>query len=260
MKRAVLLILMGLMWFVVGGAQTPAFSPIRLVEDEGEAQFSWTVSLAYHPQGSTGAGYDTLGKFYTFVRFADQWQSSLSMSWSFASCHKIGTALIQNTTAHYERRQYASSVSDETFTSRGISHSSYYEYRIAPGNALDPRFRLSYRSPSRFGLAASVNRILDPVVLTAMVGLEHSYERPFNWVDVSLSAGLVANARLTFTASSGMAVPVEDAGLPSASIGLCARYSLGTDGGLYLSVQTTLHMQGQSSWIAPSVSIRGRHP
>ena len=260
MRAAVLLLLIGLSWFVVAGAQTPAFDPLRLAEDTSEAQISWDVSLAYHPQGSTGIGHDALGHFYTFVRFSGTWQSSVSMSWSLSPCHKLGTALTQSTTALYERRLYESSESEVTSTSRDFSYSNYYEYRIAPGSSLDPRLRLSYRSPSWFGLAASVSRILDPVVLAAMVGFVHKHQRPLDWVDLSLSAGLAANSRVTFTASSGIAVPVQDAGLPSASVGLCARYSRDSSGGLQLSVQATLHMQGQSSWVAPSVSIRGRHP
>jgi len=259
-RAAVLLLLIGLSWFVVAGAQTPAFDPLRLAEDTSEAQISWDVSLAYHPQGSTGIGHDALGHFYTFVRFSGTWQSSVSMSWSLSPCHKLGTALTQSTTALYERRLYESSESEVTSTSRDFSYSNYYEYRIAPGSSLDPRLRLSYRSPSWFGLAASVSRILDPVVLAAMVGFVHKHQRPLDWVDLSLSAGLAANSRVTFTASSGIAVPVQDAGLPSASVGLCARYSRDSSGGLQLSVQATLHMQGQSSWVAPSVSIRGRHP
>jgi len=260
MRAAVIVMLFGLLCPILALGQAAPFDPLRRAEDEGEAQLSWVISLAYHPQGSSGAGYDDLGEFYTFVRFSEQWQSSASMSWSFSPCHKLGTALTQSTTTLFERRQYASSESDETSTSRGFSYSSYYEYRIAPGSPLDPRFRLSYRSPSWFGIAASVSRVLDPVVLTAMVGLVHKHQRPLSWADLSLSAGLVANSRVTFTVSSGMTVPVQDAGLPSASIGLCARYSLEPSGGLQLSVQTTLHMQGQSSWIAPAVSIRGQHP
>ena len=260
MRAAVLLLLLSLVWFVSGGAQAPEFDPLRLAEDTDEAQVSWDVSLAYHPQGSAGAGYDDHGQFYTFVRFSDQWQSSVSMSWLFTPCHKLGTALTQSTTTLYERRLYESFESEETSTSRGFSHSSYYEYRIAPGSSLDPRFRLSYRSPSWLGLAASVSRILDPVVLTAMVGVVHRHQRPHNWGDLSVSAGLVANSRVTFTVSSGLAVPLQDAGLPTASIGLCARYSPGTAGGLHLSVQTTLYVQGQSCWVAPSLSIRGKHP
>ena len=260
MRAAALLLLLSLVWFVSGGAQSPPFDPLRLAEDADEAQISWDVSLAHHPQGSTGVGYDNLGQFYTFMRFSDQWQSSVSISWLFAGCHKLGTALTQSTTTLYERRLYGSFESEETSTSRGFSHSSYYEYRIAPGSSLDPRFRLSYRSPSWLGLAASASRVLDPVVLTAMVGVVHKHQRPFNWGELSVSAGLVANSRVTFTASSGLAVPLQDAGLPTASIGLCARYSLGTAGDLHLTVQTTLHVQGQSAWIAPSLSIRGRRP
>ena len=77
MRAAVLLLLFSLAWFVSGGAQAPAFDPLRLAEDTDEAQISWDVSLAHHPQGSTGVGCDDLGQFYTFVRFSDQWQSSV---------------------------------------------------------------------------------------------------------------------------------------------------------------------------------------
>ena len=261
MRAIAFLFLTGLLAFMVGGAaQTPPFDPLRLADDEGQAQLSWVVALTYHPEGTTGVGYDDLGQLCTSVQFSDRWQSSVSVSWSFGYCHKLRTALTQTTTTLYERRLYASSESSETSTSVSFSHSSYYEYRMDPGSLLDPRLRLSYRSPSWFGLATSVNRLADPVVLTAVAGLVHQPQRPLNWIEISLSAGLVANARVTCTASSSLTAPVQEAGLPSASIGLSARYSLDLRGSLQLSVQTTLHMQGQSAWIAPSVSIRGRHP
>lgn len=169
-------------------------------------------------------------------------------------------AVGRSVTSLHERRQFASSESEETSTTSTNSYSSYYEHRIAPGSALDPRLRFSYRFPSELGFAVSVSRIADPVVLAAMAGLVTQHERPHNWADVSLSAGLVANSKMTLTASGGLTVPIEDAGLPSASVGLGARYSRGSGQGLHLSVQVALHIQGQSSWIAPSVSIRGRHP
>jgi len=250
---------MGIVWFVLGDAQTEPFDVLRLAEDTSEAQISLDLSLSFHPQGSTGAGYDDLGNLYTFVRFSDQWQSSISVSWSFRPCHRLGAALTRSTTTLYERRLYESTESHETSASSSLSYSSYYEYRVDPGSPLDPRLRLSYRSPSWFGLAISINRLLDPVVLTSMVGLVHQHQRPLNWAELSLSAGLVANSRVTYTVSSGLSTPVQDAGLPSASIGLSTRYSIDPNGSLQLSVQTTLHIQGQSSWIAPSVSIRGRH-
>jgi len=259
-RPAVFITLVGLLCPATGIAQAPAFDPIRLAEDADEAQVSWDVALAYHPQGSTGLGCDELGRYFTFVRFSSHWQSNVSASWSFQPCHKLGMTLGQSTTTLHERRLYELTESEETSTTKGFSYSSYYERRIAPGSPLDPRLRLSYRAPSGFGLAASASRVVDPVVLAGMVGLVHQHERPFNWVDVSLSAGLVANSRVSLTASGVLAVPVRDAGLPSASMGLCARYSLAASGGLQLSVQTTLHMRGQSSWIASSLSIRGRHP
>ena len=260
MRTVVLLLLIGLSWSVVGRAQTPAFDPLRLAEDAGEAQISWDVSLAYHPQGSTGVGYDNLGQFYTFVRFSSKWQSSVSMSWSFSPCHKLGTTLTQSITTVYERRWYVAGEWDGSSSTEAFTYSSYYEYRMSPDSQLDPRIRLSHQYPHAFGVAASASCILDPVVLAGMIGIAYRRERPHQWVDVSLNAGLVANSRVTFTASGGLTVPVNDAGLPSASAGFCARYALEPGGSLELALRTSLHVQGESTWAGITISIRGRDP
>ena len=260
MKTAVVLFLLSLLGFAAGKAQTPVFDPIRLAEDTDVAQVLWNISLAYHPQGSSGAGFDEFGQYYTFVRFISHWQSAVSVSLSFNSRHKLGMAVGRSMTSSYERRLFAYSESVQESKASAFSYSSYYEHRIAPSSGFDPRLRFSCRFPSAIGVAVSVSRIADPVVLTGMFGLVHQHARPVNWVDISLGAGLVANSRMTLEASSGLTIPVEDAGLPSSSVGLCARYSFEAGGNTEVAVRITLHMQGQSSWIAPALSIRGRTP
>jgi hypothetical protein len=259
-KRAALLAFLALLWSSSGFAQPPTFEPLRRAEDESEAQLSWEIVLAHYPQGMAGAGFDESGQYFTFVRFSSQWECSISASWRFDRCHKLGMSLLQRTTTIHERHEYATTEWEGTSISKDHSYSGYYEYRMAPGSQFDPRIRISQEFPNGVGLAASASCVLDPVVLAGMIGLLHRQERPFRWADVSLSAGFVANSRVSFTASCGIGVPVHDAGLPSASAGFCARYSLKPGEGLELALRASLHVQGRSTWMGITLSIRGRDP
>ena len=258
MRAAVLITLVCLLWPALGIAQAPTFDPLRRMEDQEEAQVSWDASLAYYPRGSTGVGCDESGQYFTFVRFSGQCQSDISLSWTFNRCHKLGMTLSQATTTIFERRWYAAGEWEQSSSTRTFTYSGYYEYRIDPDSQFDPRIRLSSQYPHALGLAASASCVLDPVVLAGMIGIVHKHDRPHRWIDASLSAGLVANSRVTLTASGGLIAPVNDAGLPSASAGFCARYALVPNGELELAVRTSLHVQGESTWTGITVSIRGR--
>jgi len=257
-RSAALIVLLVLLSPVSGTAQAPTFDPLRRVENQEEAQISWDVSLAYYPRGIARGGYDDFGQYFTFLRFSSQWQSSLSGSCSFNRCHKLGMSLSQSMTTTYERRWYVTGEWEQSTSTEALTYSSYYEHRMSPASQFDPRIRLSYQYPHALGVAASASCILDPVVLVGMIGIVYKRERPHQWVDVSLNAGLVANSRVTFTASGGLTVPVNDAGLPSATVGLCTRYALVPSGRLELAVRTSLHVQGESTWAGITVSIRGR--
>ena len=83
MRVGVLLLAIGVAWFWAEGAQTAPFDPVRIDDDSSETRISWDVSLAYHPRGSSGVGFDDYGQTYTFVRFISHWQLSISMSWYY---------------------------------------------------------------------------------------------------------------------------------------------------------------------------------
>jgi len=250
-----------LAWSLTWMALADSFDPLRRAEDEKTAQLSWAIAAAYYPQGMEGAGFNEYGEYFTFVRFSAERQLSLSVSWSFNRCHKLGMSLVERATTLRERRWFATDEWEAISVVTGLTYSSYYEHRIAPGSEFDPRVRISsHEFPDAFGLGVSASRILDPVVLAGMLELVHRPERPLNWLNLSLSAGLVANSRVTFATSAGLSVPVHDTGLPSASVALRTRYSLGPGEGLELSLQVSLLIQGQSSWMGVTLSIQGRGP
>ena len=255
-------LLLGLVlaWSLTWTTLANSFDPLRRADDEETAQLSWVIAAAYYPQGMEGAGFDEDGEYFTFVRFSGERRLSLSASWSFNRCHKLGMSLVERTTTLRERRWFAAGEWEAISVVTGLAYSSYYEHRIAPDSVLDPRVRVSYEFPEAFGLAASVSCILDPVVLAGTLELVHRPERPLNWLNLSLSAGLVANSRVTFATSAGLSVPVHDTGLPSASVTLRTRYSLDPGEGLELSLQVSLLMQGQSSWMGVTLSVQGRGP
>jgi hypothetical protein len=258
-KRSLLLGLV-LAWFLTWMGLAHSFDPLRRAEDEETAQLSWAIAAAYYPQGVEGAGLDEYGEYFTFVRFSGERRLSLSASWSFTRCHKLGMSLVERTTTLRERRWFATGEWEAISVVTGVAYSSYYEYRIAPDSVLDPRVRISCKFPEAFGLAASASCILDPVVLAGMLELVHKPDHPLNWLNLSLSAGLVANSRVTFATSAGLSVPVHDTGLPSASVALRTCYSIDPGEGLELSLQVSLLMQGQSSWMGVTLSIQGRGP
>ena len=258
MKGPSLLLGLALAWFLTWMALADSFDPLRRADDEETAQLSWAIAAAYYPQGMEGAGFDESGEYFTFVRFSGERRLSLSASWSFNRCHKLGMSLVERTTTLRERRWFATDEWEAISVVTGLAYSSYYEYRIAPGSEFDPRVRVSCEFPEALGLAASASCILDPVVLAGMLKLVHRPDRPVNWLNLSLSAGLVANSRVSFATSAGLSVPVHDTGLPSASLTLRTRYSLDPGEGLELSLQVSLLMQGQSSWMGITLSIQGR--
>lgn len=259
-SRAILLGLLALLWSSNGISQPAAFEPLRRAEDEADAQLVWEIAAAYYPRGVEGAGFDEYIQYFTFVRFIGERQLELSSCLSFNRRHKVGIAIGGRAITLRERRKYASHTWEETSTVFDFAQSSYYEYRIDPVSRFDPRVRISYEFPEGIGLAASASCVLDPIVLAGMLGLSTRQERPYNWVDLSLSAGLVANARVSFVASGAFSVPIHDTALPAAVVSLHTRYSLDPAKGLELSLQVSLRMQGQTAWVGIELAVEGRDP
>ena len=147
MRGMSLLLGLVLAWSLTWMALADSFDPLRRADDEETAQLSWAIAAAYYPQGMEGAGFDEYGEYFTFVRFSGERRLSLSASWSFNRCHKLGMSLVERTTTLRERRWFAT---DEWEAISVVTGLAYHEFA-----SLTSSLRLSDSQPP---LAASSTR------------------------------------------------------------------------------------------------------
>ncbi len=136
----------------------------------------------------------------------------------------------------------------------------FYEYRLDPKSAWDPRISFSFGQPWQGEVEASASLLRDPVVLVGRVSMLTQADAPHNWLSLTLGAGLVANAWIDLSATAGATIPTSGVGVPITTIGLRVRYSLDTESKKEVGGRITLSVQGrvprltfeaEASWRGP---------
>lgn len=232
------------------------YDSLRRAEDMIDSRFTWEARAAYYPSGHEGIGLDENGQCFGYTRFTGECQLGLELKWMFSRA--IFAMDIQETTLEErELRIYSYGLEEVLRSTSQFSYGSYLEFRVDPANQLDPRIRLAVRTPESAECSFLLSRVLDPVVLAGMAGIRESAEYPNTWLDLLLSAGMVANSQISVGIAGQWTVPLYGAGLPVAAISLRSRYSLGTGQTHALRFRVTLSTQAQSTWIGFSFSLWG---
>ena len=239
-------------------AQT-SFQPLQRPTESG-GQYTWEMNLAYTPSGQEGFAVDEFGQPYSYTRFSQHWQFSISGTVSLSSDWKIGFSGANSTTERKETRKYFDHETDLKSTQHDFAYSMSSEYRIDPKNAWDPRISLSFGHPWQGSVGVSASLLRDPVVLVGRVKMLTQADEPHNWLSLALGTGFVANARTNLSTSANITIPTRGVGLPTSTIGIRVLYSLDSESKKQVGARITLSMQGEVPWCTVEAEASWRGP
>lgn len=229
-------------------------------DDVLDPGLTWELAGGFFPHGSEGVALDEQGDYYQFIRFTGERQLSFSAIWRSERGIRIGMAMKDSLVEIRELRAYADRECEVQSSVSQIIFASYCEFRVAPRNLLDPRVRIAGTAGRGIELAASVSHVFDPTALACMVGVEGTVDYPHTWLNVTLSAGLVANSRVSLSVVGQWSVPLEGAGLPTSVLSLHSRYSLDYEAHRTLQFRLALSTLGPTTWLGFGCSIRMSSP
>jgi len=254
-KGACLFFLAAALIYHIEGAAD--YDSLRRVDDLYESTLAWEVMLGYAPYGVSGVGYNDVGEYIAYTRFVGERQAAFAVAWTMAGTAALNMTVTESRTKIWEAVACGDDQQVNTNTITEISLSGYCEYRIAPESMLDPRLRLEHTLPHRStGVAATLSCVLDPIVLGGLVGVRRRCVYPHDWLSVTLSAGLVANAQVSCAIVGQWNTPIASAGLPTSVMGFNVRYLPSPDARQVLRFRLVLFAQGQAISIGFGVSLR----
>jgi len=234
------------------------FDPLRRAEDEESASLRWELAGGYTPYGTEGTGLDGDGQPYRFIRFVDERTISLSASITLGSSHKLGATAADTTSILRERRDYATGSVRLESRETAVRYRGFYELRLAPTHALDPRLRLVHATPDSLGVAASISLLLDPVVLLGGVEVSQHSSPHCTWITTTAAGGLVANQRVSYAMTASLGVPVTAVALPSSSFTFRSVIALDARQTREIVIAATMSLRGTQAWVSGRVALRGR--
>jgi len=255
-RFVIAMVLVGL----TASSQASGYGSLRRVGDATSPRFGWEVTAAYFPHGREGAGIDVHGNYFTYTRFTGETQLSLSGSWKFIPCVTVGVAVSDCVVEIREHRTYDTGKSEETIVSSQVALASSSEFRLAPGTQLDPRIKIKHSTPDVTEVAASLGYVLDPVVIGGMLGIRMSARDPSTYLNLAISAALVANSRLSVAASGQWSIPVGVSGLPTSTIRIHLQCSLDAARKLNCLFRFAVSSIGQTTRIGLEGSATGFVP
>jgi hypothetical protein len=233
---------------------------LRREDDVSDAEFIWEFGGAFFPHGSQGVGVDSMGNYYEFTRFTGECQSSVSGTWRMNGAIRLGFALRDSFVEVRELRTYTGGEQEIEDSAVEIGVSSYCELRISPDSPLDPRLRFTHTMREGTEVATLISYLTDPIALACSVGIESAPSSPDSWANVMLSAGFVANPRVSLSVVGQWSIPLEEAGLPTSAVSLHSRCSLDYDSKRTLHFRLVFSTSGQTTWIGFGGSLKGVMP
>ncbi len=250
---ALILIAMTLLLAVHGQPIDPL---VREAEHVGS--YTWQIGLGYTPVGSQGTGVDPFGFPYSYVRLAHGVELSLTGTLNIRRGFKVGAQIADTTWHVIEQQTSLQETVDERTIDREFAYIGFGETRLAPDTTLDPRVTLSLGNPQHHTLGVSVNILRDPMVLSGEVSFGRHASAPHERLSMSLAAGFVANAWITLQAHAGWSIPLREAALPVATLGIAVGYDLDLLGDLTVNVRCTLHLTGSTTLLSLKLEVAGR--
>ncbi len=224
-------------------------------EAEHVGSYSWQVGLGYTPVGERGTGVDTLGFPYTYTRLAHGVELSLAGTLNIRQGFKVGMEVADTTWHILQRRTCVHETVEEASVKRDFAYTGFGETRLAPDTTLDPRVTLSVGNPQHHNLGVSVNILRDPMVLSGELGLGRHATAPYERLSLSLAAGFVANAWIAVHTTASWNIPLREADLPTATLGIVLAYDLVGD--LTINVRCNLHLQGPATFLSVKLEVTG---
>ncbi|GEM_PF-3894095 len=248
-----------LVFLLIACTAHPAFAQydsLRSVDDISGSRFTWEMAGAFFPHGTEGAMVDEEGEYYAFTRYSHEVQLTFAASWRVDRVLSMGLSMTGSRILIRETRTYYSGDEKLCDAVTRTTLGGYCEVRISPEGLLDPRVRVTHTGQDAVEIAIQLSRILDPTVLACMIGVEGTASSPDRWISATLSAGFVANSRVSLSAVGQWSIPVESAHLPASTVSLHTRYALDYDARRALHFRLSLTTTGEVTWIGCGASIR----
>jgi len=229
---------------------------LQRAEDVSQSIFTWELAGSYFPMGEVGAGIDEQGGYYTYTQYSGESKLSFSTSWGVGRILTLGLSLTESTLVLRESRITRNGDSECSSRVSDLRASGHCELRIMPSNPLDPRIRVTHSGRESTEIALQLSEIRDPTVLACMLGIERTPDNSDSSANITLSAGFVANSRVSLSVVGQWSVPVESARLPTSLLCLHARCSRDDDLTDTLHFRLFLTTTGKTTWIGFGGSIR----
>jgi len=233
------------------------YEALRQADDRTDDGLAWEIAGGYFPYGREGAAWDEKGAYYAYTRFVGERQLSLSATWRFRGRTALSFTVRSGATEIRELRIYAAGTRETSACASEGSFVSYWEYRLAPAHPLDPRIRITHRIPASTEAAATVSHLLDPVVLGGMMGIRKGPRDPHGSLHLILSAGLVANSRVSLAVVGEWGIPMQGADLPRVGVSIYARYALSRPSMTAIRFRMTISTRNGTAWIGFGGSVSG---
>lgn len=227
-------------------------------EAERVGSYTWQFGLGYTPVGSQGTAVDAMGFPYAYTHLAHGVEISLSGTLNIRRGFRLGAQIADTTWHVIERRTSLEDSVTERTINREFAYTGFGETRLAPDTTLDPRVTLSLGTPQHHSLGVSVNILRDPMVLSGEVGFGRHASAPHERLSMSLAAGFVANAWITLHTHAGWSIPLREAALPTATLGIAVGYDLDLVGDLTVNVRSTLHLTGTRTLLSLKLELTKR--
>lgn len=259
------LIMMCMSFFMASGtqAQTPpdAPTPLDTLQSSGADSkgYSYELEIEYAPGGTEGLSVDEQGP-YAYTRQTRRFIYSGTFAYDFNDALSLfaqaaagsGTTGVQRTDADGQTWTWQERHNGQLQPSFGLS------YRFLRDSAYAPTLSAAGRGGHLQG-GLSFSHVRDPTVFSASIGHTWSHGKADDLL-LSVSAGFVANDRVTFSLQASHGVPSSKVHPPWTTIEMRAVHSVGDAGIHDIGVGLTLSMHGDHPSVGLRMMFAGRSP